>query len=81
MDISDLSKIFGESKEEQKLRLKERLARRQQLKVEREAAGLDTDDKILDALMLQEEQKLTTRPKVIKKSRAESGTVLKLHHL
>lgn len=67
MDISDLSKIFGESKEEQKLRLKERLARRQQLKVEREAAGLDTDDKILDALMLQEEQKLTTRPKVIKK--------------
>nr|KAG5708461.1 hypothetical protein BaRGS_026188 [Batillaria attramentaria] len=52
----DLEAMLGESQQEQKRRLQERLARRKQLKAEREAAGLEADDTTLDTIQEQEEE-------------------------
>lgn len=56
--------MLGESQQEQKRRLEERLARRRQLKAEREAEGLDVDDNTLDAIQDTEEQEEKAKRKV-----------------
>ncbi|XP_076469709.1 uncharacterized protein LOC143300037 [Babylonia areolata] len=53
---ADLDAMLGESQQEQKRRLEERLARRRQLKAEREAEGLVADDTTLDAIQQKEEE-------------------------
>ncbi|XP_070192500.1 trichohyalin-like isoform X3 [Littorina saxatilis] len=52
----DLDAMLGESQQEQKRRLEERLARRRQLKEQRQAEGLDVDDATLDAIQDEEEE-------------------------
>ncbi|KAL8585439.1 hypothetical protein ACOMHN_024600 [Nucella lapillus] len=54
----DLDSMLGESRQEQRRRLEERLARRRQLKEEREAEGLDTGEATLDSIQDEEEQQL-----------------------
>ena len=56
--------MLGESQQEQKRRLEERLARRRQLKAERESEGLDVDDATLDAIQDEEEQQEKAKRKV-----------------
>jgi hypothetical protein len=53
---ADLDSALGESAQEQKRRLEERLARRRQLKEEREAQGLECDDETLDVIQGEEEE-------------------------
>ena len=55
MYYSEMSRRLGDSRSEQKERLQERLRRRQELKAEREAKGLSTDDNTLDTLQIQED--------------------------
>ena len=49
-----LQEKLGASRSEQQRRLEERLARRAELKAEREAKGQPTDDVLLDAMVDQE---------------------------
>ena len=56
--------MLGESQQEQKRRLEERLARRRQLKAERESEGLDVDDATLDAIQDEEEEEEKGKRKV-----------------
>ncbi|XP_078596993.1 uncharacterized protein LOC144873475 isoform X1 [Branchiostoma floridae x Branchiostoma japonicum] len=53
----ELARLLGEARADQKKQLEERLARRQQLKAEREAEGLATDDATLDEIQEEEEKR------------------------
>ena len=50
-----MDELLGASKKTQQERLNERLARRKQLIAEREAAGLNTDDATIEAIIEDEE--------------------------
>ncbi len=52
--FTELQKKLGDSRLDQKRKLDERLARRKQLVLEREANGLSTDETIIDAIQDQE---------------------------
>jgi hypothetical protein len=54
--ISELNKLLGDTKEQQRKKLEDRIARRKQLIAEREAEGLSTDDSILDAIQDHEQK-------------------------
>ena len=65
MSLEALLRKLGDSRTEQKRRLEEHLIRRAQLKAEREAQGLSTEDAILDVLQDQEDlMKEDTKNKV-----------------
>eukprot|EP00058_Branchiostoma_floridae_P017293 XP_002602781.1 hypothetical protein BRAFLDRAFT_93727 [Branchiostoma floridae] len=53
----ELARLLGEARADQKKQLEERLARRRQLKAEREAQGLTTDDATLDEIQEEEEKR------------------------
>ncbi|CAH1265139.1 MAB21L2 [Branchiostoma lanceolatum] len=53
----ELARLLGEARTDQKKQLEEKLARRRQLKAEREAQGLATDDATLDEIQEEEEKK------------------------
>ncbi|XP_078676996.1 uncharacterized protein LOC144913832 [Branchiostoma floridae x Branchiostoma belcheri] len=53
----ELARLLGEARADQKKQLEERLARRRQLKAEREAQGLATDEATLDEIQEEEEKR------------------------
>ena len=56
--------MIGQSQQEQKRRLEERLARRRQLQAERESQGLAVDEQTLDEIQDEEEREENAKRKV-----------------
>ncbi|XP_035826163.1 uncharacterized protein LOC101847194 [Aplysia californica] len=60
-DNEEMRRMLGETEEDQKRRMQEKLALRRKLKEEREAQGLAVDDETLDELVEEEDKKIRRR--------------------
>lgn len=56
-----MKRLLGETEEDQKRRIQEKLALRKRLKEEREAKGLAVDDETLDGAVEEEDEKIRRR--------------------
>ena len=56
-----MKRLLGETEEDQRRRVQEKLALRKKMKEEREAQGLAVDDETLDELVEEEDKKIRRR--------------------